>query len=112
MSTQSNCVYCNHLLSPESIFCGKCGNKIPVNREERLIARYFKEGYPYQIIIQLLSSRDNIQMSERTLKRRLMALRLKRSAGGREVCAAAAIMQELQGPGALIGIRNVMAQSP
>ena len=50
----------------------------PIDNEKKVIESYFNHGYKYDHIVSLLKSEHGIEMSVRTLKRRLKSYNLSR----------------------------------
>ena len=70
------CCYHSHVVSK---LVGCSGGEMEDGRDEtELITRYFKQGFEYREICALLSRRHGVNMSERTLRRRLALLGLTR----------------------------------
>ena len=94
------CRYDSH----EQIYCDRCLSARDVNDFLRLC---FDRGYPYDAIIGLLAGKG-VQMSIRTLKRRLKALGLKRKANqfGDDYLRHV-IQEEMQDAGSLAGYRSI-----
>ena len=77
------CVSCGSSLRPSSLYCSYCGfqrrqtvAETPLQiqnskTEEEIIYEYFKAGYEYKCIVLFLSTYHGINVSVRTLKRRL-----------------------------------------
>ena len=78
--------------------------------ERDIIQRYFHLGYKYELITQLLKNQHNIEMSVRTLKRRLhdyQLFRRKENENFDEEHVRNIISQEMQGTGSLAGYRKI-----
>ena len=84
------CSGCGVLLPQDSFFCSFCGRKVKSNivdsipiqlkdntSEKTLISHIFKR-YNYSVIVLFLRLYHNIEISHRTLKRRLNKFGLKR----------------------------------
>ena len=104
-----NCIYCGVDLNP-NVYCWNCGNKLPNCLEDELVGKHFKDGYSYKEILQILASHQ-IQISMRTLKRRIKRLGLSRRKTDFDRNALrAAISLECQGPCSLMGYRGLWHQ--
>ncbi len=78
--------------------------------EREVIEHYFHLGYKYELITQLLKNQHGIEMSVRTLKRRLcdyQLFRRKENENFYEEHVRNIIRQEMQGPGSLAGYRKM-----
>ena len=64
-----------------------------------IIAEYFNEGHSYKVILQFLSVHHGVNISLRTLKRRLRDMALKRHMQSPLIDVWNAIVAELRGPG-------------
>lgn len=87
-----------------STYCENCSSEQGITK---LISDYFDRGYPYGAIVGLLIA-AGVQMSVRTLKRRLRSLGLKRK--GQivdEQHLRNVISNEIEGAGQLSGYRSV-----
>ena len=85
-------------------YCENCSSEQDITK---LISDYFHRGYPYGAIVGLLSA-AGVQISVRTLKRRLRPLGLKRK--GQivdEQHLRDVIRDEIEGAGQLSGYRSV-----
>ena len=71
-------------VNEEGLFCSSCGSKIVINYSEQPPGtndeNYFRKGYKYKTITFVLKLRHNIEISIRTLKRRLQSFGLQRTA--------------------------------
>ena len=86
------------------IYCPECG--VELDREEVIITNYFEKGYHYEKIIIFLSKFHGINISLRTLKRRLQSYGLSRKGMNvDEELVRRRMQQELDGPGCLYGYR-------
>ena len=83
------CTNCGNEVNEEGLFCSSCDSKIVMNYrehppgtndEKELISYYFRKGYKYKTIALFLKLRNNIEISIRTLKRRLQSFGLQRTA--------------------------------
>jgi len=73
----------------------------------QLIEKYYWEGYPYKSILRILHEYDGIEMTMRTLLRRLKDLGLaRRCQPGPMLDVWNAIKSELQGPGIWIFMQS------
>lgn len=73
---------------------------------DEFIHKYFTEGHTYEIILDLLATKHNVSMSLSTLKRRLQDADLTRRTNYTPIATVrAAISEELQGSGKLLGYR-------
>jgi len=59
-------------------FCGNCGARFPTSGKESLIMDYFRKGFKYTEIVDLLFVKRGIKLSLRTLKSNLKLYGLKR----------------------------------
>lgn len=80
--------------------------------EHEAIFEYFMAGFPYTAIVSFLALYQGIQMSIRTLKRRLREMNLRRRSDARvaptdDTVLIRAIEQELQGTNSLVGYRTM-----
>ena len=78
--------------------------------EREVIEHYFHLGYKYKLITQLLKNIHGIEMSLRTLKRRLydyQLFRRKENENFDEERVRNIIRQEIQGAGSLAGYRKM-----
>ena len=99
------CGNCSNRVYLDNNFCGICGEK--VNIQEFAIRFYFAEGFQYKAILELLRKYHGIEISMRTLKKRLKALGLKRkSLEFDEGEVRRRIEEDLDGPASLDGYRN------
>lgn len=62
-----------------SKFCTFCGVKTVENNLETLLVTYFKKGFTYKEILDLLLNRHDLNISLRTLKTKLKKLNLQRN---------------------------------
>ena len=79
--------------------------------EREVIEHYFHLGYKYDLITQLLKNRHGIEISIRTLKRRLNSYQLfrrKENENFDEEHVRNIISQEIQGAGSLAGYRKIL----
>jgi len=108
------CFRCGSILARCIIFCSHCGSQIHENAEigdetnqEFLIRGYFKLGLKYSAIVQFLKKYHAIEMSVRTLKRKLRGLGLKKYDDVSEQLLESVIRREIQGPPAFFGYRRM-----
>ena len=119
------CHYCGCNHTDEALFCSKCGakfyNETPkfhpvaeISTEENAVLHYFEAGFVYSSIVMLLSKYHGIQMSVRTLKRRLRGYGVDRSRNANDNVVRNIISKEVKGPSSLLGYRsmwNLLKQS-
>ena len=111
------CEDCGYNLDDNDIFCGQCGvNLNPQNLteeevinhcEEELIKKYFRDGYPYNTIIAFLEERHGIDISLRTLKRRLSKFNLKKNQNINNSALKVIIAREIEGSASNVGYRGM-----
>ena len=113
------CTECGIELDEDSIFCSICGTKtyldgfkrlLPDAIDEReIITYYFKQDLlKYDQIIITLRIYHGIEMSVRTLKRRLKSYGLSRQFSNISIPALSAILlREMEGPGQSKGYRSM-----
>ena len=70
------CISCNFTISVDSKFCAFWG--VPIDSLDSLVTQYFKKGFQYESIVQLLAKFNFINISLRTLKSKFRDLNLKR----------------------------------
>ena len=70
------CISCNFTISVDSKFCAFWG--VPIDSLDSLVTQYFKKGFQYESIVQLLEKFNFINISLRTLKSKFRDLNLKR----------------------------------
>ncbi|XP_061600124.1 uncharacterized protein LOC133462737 [Cololabis saira] len=115
------CPFCGSGLHSQNAFCSSCGKDIKFLHDadkpgtsgghettmvDELIHKYFTEGHTYEIILDLLTTKHNISMSLGTLKRRLQDADLTRRTNYTPIATVrAAISEEIQGSGKLLGYR-------
>lgn len=108
------CSYCGFLLKLTYNYCPQCGTEATNNDEHQdyderaVITTYFRKGYEYARIVEMLEKEHNVAMSIRTLKNRLNEYGLKR----RNVVYDEAVVREriedlLNGPGCMGGYRSI-----
>lgn len=59
-------------------YCPNCGVKIPSDKIDEWLILYFRKGFLYKEILDLLESQHGIKLSMRTLKTKLKNLQLRR----------------------------------
>ncbi|XP_023810784.1 uncharacterized protein LOC111947453 isoform X1 [Oryzias latipes] len=112
------CPYCGINLERVLSYCGSCGRNIQCltslqseagpeeTTMDELIYKYFTDGHTSDIIVDLLATKHNISTSLSTVKRRLREADLTKRTNYTPIIAVqAAISEELQGPGKLLGYR-------
>ena len=109
------CKNCGIELNQEDLSCSSCRSKIVItfkrqppgaNHEKELISYYFRKGYEYKTIALFLKLQDNIEMSIRTLKRRLQSFSLQRTAYNiTEESLKQTISREIEGSASTKGYR-------
>ena len=76
--------------------------------EESLIKYYFTRGFQYDAIVDFLSKRHGVHMSERTLRSRLRSYGLKRRQADYNIDEIRELIQEkLRGPACMGGYRSI-----
>ena len=70
------CFFCSFLLN--TLFCSRCGRRNPENERQHWIAEYFRRGNTNQEILSQLSNVHQIDIGERTLRRELVGMNLRR----------------------------------
>lgn len=99
-----DCPSCGCAREQEETFCDRC---LTERQTTSLIINYFNRGYPYPAIVGLLLN-AGVQISVRTLKRRLRSLGLRRKDQViDEQYLREVIREEMEGAGRLSGYRNV-----
>ena len=96
-------------------FCSGCGCRQrnydlfeSSDSEEDLIRKYFKYGYNYQTVCLFLEKFHGIEISLRTLKRRLAQYVLKKASNDiSDETLPSIIEREVKGPSSLKGYRNI-----
>ena len=114
------CTQCGTLLENDTFFCSFCGkrkdtllnSKPPISAtEEEIITHYFNCNYQYDHILLFLKIHHGINISIRTLKRRLQMYNLtRRSSNITNEALKIIIEMEVNGPGALRGYRTMWNQ--
>lgn len=109
-----DCSFCGFLLKLTYNYCPQCGTEVSENNEDQdyneqtVITEYFRKGYEYSTIVELLQKEHNVVMSLRTLKSRLSHYGLKRrNVIYDEVLVRQRIDKILSGPGCIGGYRSV-----
>ena len=98
-------------------FCSNCGVKIrrntqclPLRRfltQKDAIGHYFNGGFKYQTVINFLKQHHDINISLRTLKRRLVEYGLTKKGNVSVQRVRSVIEHEIKGPSALLGYRSM-----
>ena len=115
------CTQCGYDLAHEAVFCQRCGNKsrlygalsyqvgIPqFHCENNSIVYYFNQNFRYKAICMFLKTYHSIDMSIRTLKRRLHSMGLKKhDFSTSEAVIRQVIEREIEGPFSLKGYRTM-----
>ena len=106
------CHNCGARRSENATFCGKCGVKHKINdhpdSDVQLIKHYFNRGMKYSTILFVLHKNHAIELSMRTLKRRLKMMGLNKSSKSKESQARSIISSELSaGPSTQLGYRGM-----
>ncbi|XP_034082049.1 uncharacterized protein LOC117552581 [Gymnodraco acuticeps] len=79
-----------------------------MEEEMEILREYFNEGYTYDVILDMLSTHHDINMSLRNLKARLKELGLRRRGDYSSISEVRrAIFSELRGPGQMFGYRTM-----
>jgi hypothetical protein len=110
----SECYNCGFLLKLSYQYCPECGTEAGENNEHQdydervVITKYFKKGFEYSAIVEMLEKEHGVTMSIRTLKSRLNGYGLK----GRNVVYDKDIVKQcidelLNGPGCMGGYRSI-----
>ena len=108
------CYNCGFLLRLSYHYCPECGTEAEENNEHQdydervVITEYFKKGFEYSAIVEMLEKEHNVTMSIRTLKSRLNEYGLKR----RNVVYDEGVVRQridelLNGPGCMGGYRSI-----
>ena len=112
-----NCGY--HLGEIIGLFCEECGTSLfprnltetellsQNNNEQEIIEKYFNDGYDYNMINTILAKRHRINMSLRTLKRRLQVYGLKRNQNVSNEALKEIMRREVQGSSSRLGYRGM-----
>lgn len=107
------CNQCGFLIKFSHKYCTQCGCEAIDDTEDdederEIITYYFRRGFEYEGIVQLLNKKHNIQMSTRTLKNRLKEYNLKRrGVAYDEEQIRQRIAELIDGPGCMGGYRSV-----
>ena len=108
------CSSCGAACAFGANFCHLCGWRIAVQDEdvmdnlENKIKHYFQRGYPYKVIVSLLTKQHGIAINVRTLKRKLKEYGLRRrGVNYNEEMVRNHIAMEMQNAGTLAGYRYV-----
>ena len=72
------CYFCNSPISDILAQCRRCSRFNPITETEYLIAEFFRRGYAYSDILDSLETYHDISISDRTLRRILADLNLRR----------------------------------
>lgn len=93
-------------------FCSQCGVHVSINKdglktEKEIITEYFLLGLKYSTIVQFLSKYYDIEISVRTLKRRLFTYGLKKKGDVNLELLNSYIKNELKGPASFYGYRKM-----
>ena len=99
-----NCKFCEVEIDPNHKFCTMCGNRIPEGEEEELLVKYFKNGYTYEEIRNLLTL-DGYDLSVRTLKGKYKRLGLSRKYSQNPNVLRNTLTVEIDGPCSQMGYR-------
>ena len=111
----NNCGY--HLGEIIGLFCEECCTSLfprnltetellsQNNNEQEIIEKYFNDGYDYNMINTILAKRHRINMSLRTLKRRLQVYGLKRNQNVSNEALKEIMRREVQGSSSRLGYR-------
>ena len=113
------CYNCGFILRISYNFCPECGTEVEENNEhpdydERaIITEYFKTGFEYSTIVEMLEKEQSVKMSVRTLKSRLNDYGLKRrNVVYDEVVVRQRIDELLNGPGCIGWLSLYLAHTP
>ena len=114
------CENCGFQLTERNeIFCFECGaNLVPQNLTEKelencngnqrvIIEKYFRDGFEYYAIVELLHRRHGINISLRTLKRRLQQYGLNKGQNVNDEALREVISREIQGIPSRLGYRGM-----
>ena len=105
------CFKCGSLLRDGAFFCGNCGTlrknitHDPNGSLNSLIKYYFRKEMAYQTVVDVLDACHDIQISLRTLKRKLKTMQLTKSPNITDEAVRQIIKRELRGPSAGYGYR-------
>ena len=70
------CINCQ--VNVSTIYCTNCGAKVAATSFELEVTKYFRKGFTYTEIINLLERQHDVKISMRTLKKKLKSFGLKR----------------------------------
>ena len=70
------CFFCSENIIDR--VCSRCSRRNPTCRLEYLIGDFFRQGYQYSLILELLAHIHNIEISDRTLRTILSSMNLRR----------------------------------
>ena len=105
---------CRFMLRFSYQYCPQCGGECISDNtndecdERAIITRYFRKGFEYERIVELLGKEHQIAMSIKTLKNRLREYNLKRrDLIWDEAHVRQEIAEVLNGPGCMGGYRSV-----
>ena len=108
------CHQCRFMLKFSYQYCPQCGSECISDNtndecdERAIITRYFRKGFEYERIVELLGKEHQIAMSIKTLKNRLREYNLKRrDLIWDEAHVRQEIAEVLNGPGCMGGYRSV-----
>ena len=102
---------CGSLLRDGAIFCGDCGmlrrniTHDPNGNLDSLIKHYFRKEMSCQTVVHVLDACHDIQISLRTMKRKLKTMQLTKSPNITDETVRHIIKRELRGPSAGHGYR-------
>ena len=107
------CFKCGSLLRDGAFFCGNCGTlrknitHDPNGSLNSLVKYYFHKEMAYQTVVDVLDACHDIQISLRTLKRKLKTIQLTKSPNITDEAVDQIIKRELRGPSAGHGHRLI-----
>ena len=105
------CLYCHSIVSDTTgNYCGNCGKKISKDETEFIIANYFRRGFKYTEIVEMLLVNHSIKMSLRTLKSKLKDYELLRRKAVSEDTfdqLTEFIQEKLEDTGSQFGYRSI-----
>lgn len=102
------CIYCKHSKVEGDNNCGNCGARFTTSETEWIITDYFRKGFTYNEILDLLAVNHNLKMSLRTLKSYLNQYGLKRkNLNGNLDLVRNTLKEEIKGSSSQFGYRTM-----